>query len=130
MFLSVFMIRKTSSLKVAWAAAPVLDALLGCCQCYQFLVVLEESVEPVALDVLVLTDSAVQILFLIGVFGKKRAQPVPPSLLRSNSSLLSGQGSGMPSQNAFPPFMSPRNQLKQNQHIVEFPVFHLCSCSH
>ncbi|XP_022880560.1 transcriptional corepressor SEUSS-like [Olea europaea var. sylvestris] len=39
------------------------------------------------------------------------SQPVPPSLLRTNSNLLSGQGSGMPSQNAFPSLVSPCNQL-------------------
>lgn len=37
-------------------------------------------------------------------------QPVPPSLLRANSGLLGGQG-GIPSQNAFPSMMSPRNQF-------------------
>ncbi|PIN14134.1 LIM domain binding protein LDB1/NLI/CLIM [Handroanthus impetiginosus] len=39
------------------------------------------------------------------------AQPVPPSLLRSNSGLLGGQGAGMPSQNSFPSLVSPRNQF-------------------
>ncbi|KAL6504517.1 hypothetical protein OROGR_026440 [Orobanche gracilis] len=39
------------------------------------------------------------------------AQPIPPSLLRSNSGLLGGQGGGMPSQNAFPSLVSPRNQF-------------------
>ncbi|CAA0813397.1 Transcriptional corepressor SEUSS [Striga hermonthica] len=38
-------------------------------------------------------------------------QPVPPSLLRSNSGHLGGQGPGMPSQNAFPSLVSPRNQF-------------------
>ncbi|CAA0812922.1 Transcriptional corepressor SEUSS [Striga hermonthica] len=39
------------------------------------------------------------------------AQHVPPSLLRSSSGLLGGQGAGMPSQNAFPSLVSPRNQF-------------------
>ncbi|GER34024.1 SEUSS family protein [Striga asiatica] len=39
------------------------------------------------------------------------AQHVPPSLLRSSSGLLGGQGPGMPSQNAFPSLVSPRNQF-------------------
>ncbi|GER38749.1 SEUSS family protein [Striga asiatica] len=38
-------------------------------------------------------------------------QPIPPSLLRSNSGLLGGQGPGIPSQNAFPSLVSPRNQF-------------------
>ncbi|KAL8467003.1 hypothetical protein ACS0TY_035908 [Phlomoides rotata] len=39
------------------------------------------------------------------------SHPVPASLLRSNSGLLGGQGGGMPSQNAFPSLVSPRNQF-------------------
>ncbi|EPS57578.1 hypothetical protein M569_17239, partial [Genlisea aurea] len=39
------------------------------------------------------------------------AQSVPPSLLRSNSGILGGQGGGMPSQSAFPSLVSPRNQF-------------------
>ncbi|KAL2513061.1 Transcriptional corepressor SEUSS [Abeliophyllum distichum] len=40
--------------------------------------------------------------------------PIPPSLLRSNSSLLGGQGGGISSQNAFPPLVSPQNQFNMN----------------
>ncbi|XP_057505374.1 transcriptional corepressor SEUSS-like [Actinidia eriantha] len=36
-------------------------------------------------------------------------QPIPPSLLRSNSGLL-GQGAAMPSQSAFPSLVAPRPQ--------------------
>ncbi|XP_073139340.1 transcriptional corepressor SEUSS-like [Henckelia pumila] len=39
------------------------------------------------------------------------AQQVQPSLLRSSSGYLGGQGGGMPSQNAFPSLVSPRNQF-------------------
>ncbi|XP_059280173.1 transcriptional corepressor SEUSS-like [Lycium ferocissimum] len=40
------------------------------------------------------------------------AQPVPSSLLRSNSGLMGGQGSGMPSQGGgFPSIVSPRTQF-------------------
>nr|GLL47962.1 transcriptional corepressor SEUSS-like [Ipomoea trifida] len=39
------------------------------------------------------------------------AQSVPPSLFRSNSSLLGGQGGAMPSQGGFPSMMSPRTQF-------------------
>ncbi|KAI8002448.1 Transcriptional corepressor SEUSS [Camellia lanceoleosa] len=39
------------------------------------------------------------------------AQPVPPSLLRSNSGLLAGQGGAMSSQTAFPSLVSPRTQF-------------------
>ncbi|KAK4340927.1 hypothetical protein RND71_039428 [Anisodus tanguticus] len=39
------------------------------------------------------------------------AQPVPSSLLRSNSGLLGGQGGGMPSQGGFPNIVSPRTQF-------------------
>ncbi|PHU19734.1 Transcriptional corepressor SEUSS [Capsicum chinense] len=40
------------------------------------------------------------------------AQPVPPSLLRSNSGLMVGQGGGIPSQGGgFPSIVSPRNQF-------------------
>ncbi|KAF9599714.1 hypothetical protein IFM89_001660 [Coptis chinensis] len=38
------------------------------------------------------------------------AQSITPSLLRSNSSILGGQGGGGGSQNAFPSLVSPRNQ--------------------
>ncbi|KAL8481860.1 hypothetical protein ACS0TY_028128 [Phlomoides rotata] len=41
-------------------------------------------------------------------------QPVPPSLLRANSGFLGGQGGGMPSPNAFPSTVSPRNQFNMN----------------
>uniref|UniRef100_A0A1S4AU41 Transcriptional corepressor SEUSS n=3 Tax=Nicotiana TaxID=4085 RepID=A0A1S4AU41_TOBAC len=39
------------------------------------------------------------------------AQPVPSSLLRSNSSLLGGQGGGMPTPGGFPSIVSPRTQF-------------------
>nr|GMD91097.1 transcriptional corepressor SEUSS-like [Ipomoea batatas] len=39
------------------------------------------------------------------------AQSVPPSLFRSNSSLLGGQGGAMPSQGGFPSMVSPRTQF-------------------
>lgn len=39
------------------------------------------------------------------------AQSVNPSLLRSNSGMLGGQGGSMPSQGAFPSLVSPRNQF-------------------
>ncbi|GFY85442.1 SEUSS transcriptional co-regulator [Actinidia rufa] len=39
------------------------------------------------------------------------AQPVPPSLLRSNSGLLGAQGGAMPSQSPFPSLVSPRSQF-------------------
>uniref|UniRef100_A0A5B7B176 Putative SEUSS transcriptional co-regulator isoform 1 n=1 Tax=Davidia involucrata TaxID=16924 RepID=A0A5B7B176_DAVIN len=39
------------------------------------------------------------------------AQPVPASLLRSNSGLLGGQGGSVPSQTAFPSLVSPRTQF-------------------
>ena len=37
-------------------------------------------------------------------------QPIPPLLLRSNSGLLGGQGTAMPSQSAFPSLVAPRPQ--------------------
>ncbi|GFP80224.1 transcriptional corepressor seuss [Phtheirospermum japonicum] len=46
------------------------------------------------------------------------SQPVPPSLLRSNSGLLGGQGGGMPSQNAFPSLVSPRNQFSNLNNML------------
>ncbi|KAK6115631.1 hypothetical protein DH2020_007900 [Rehmannia glutinosa] len=49
------------------------------------------------------------------------AQPVPPSLLRSNSGLLGGQGGGMPSQNAFPSLVSPRNQFNNLNMLGNVP---------
>ncbi|KAL2467869.1 Transcriptional corepressor SEUSS [Forsythia ovata] len=49
------------------------------------------------------------------------AQPVPPSLLRSSSSLLGGQGGGMPSQNAFPSLVSPRNQFNNMNMLGNVP---------
>ncbi|XP_051151041.1 transcriptional corepressor SEUSS-like isoform X2 [Andrographis paniculata] len=48
-------------------------------------------------------------------------QPVPPSLLRSNSGLLGGQGGGMTSQNAFPPLVSPRNQFSNLNALGNVP---------
>ncbi|KAL1533529.1 transcriptional corepressor SEUSS-like isoform X2 [Salvia divinorum] len=50
-------------------------------------------------------------------------QPVPPSLLRANSGLLGSQGggSGMPSQNAFPSLVSPRNQFNNINMIGNAP---------
>ncbi|XP_042040256.1 transcriptional corepressor SEUSS-like isoform X1 [Salvia splendens] len=50
-------------------------------------------------------------------------QPVPPSLLRANSGLLGSQGggNGMPSQNAFPSLVSPRNQFNNMNPIGNAP---------
>ncbi|KAG6390470.1 hypothetical protein SASPL_148205 [Salvia splendens] len=50
-------------------------------------------------------------------------QPVPPSLLRANSGLLGNQGggSGVPSQNAFPSMVSPRNQFNSMNVIGNAP---------
>ncbi|XP_031116580.1 transcriptional corepressor SEUSS-like [Ipomoea triloba] len=39
------------------------------------------------------------------------SQSVPPSLLRSNSAMLGGQGGAMPSQGGFPSMASPRTQF-------------------
>ncbi|KAG4954485.1 hypothetical protein JHK87_040079 [Glycine soja] len=39
------------------------------------------------------------------------AQPVPPSLLRSNSGMLGGQGGPVPSQTSFPSLVAQRNQF-------------------
>ncbi|KAL6962313.1 hypothetical protein U1Q18_037272, partial [Sarracenia purpurea var. burkii] len=39
------------------------------------------------------------------------AQPIPSSLLRSNSGLLGGQGGAMASQSPFPSLVSPRSQF-------------------
>lgn len=47
-------------------------------------------------------------------------QPVPPSLLRANSGLLGGQG-GIPSQNAFPSLVSPRNQFSNMNMLGNVP---------
>ncbi|XP_051139894.1 transcriptional corepressor SEUSS isoform X2 [Andrographis paniculata] len=46
---------------------------------------------------------------------------VPPSLLRSNSGLLGGQGVGMPSQNSFPSLVSPRNQFSNMNMLSNVP---------
>ncbi|KAL0314402.1 UNVERIFIED_CONTAM: Transcriptional corepressor SEUSS [Sesamum angustifolium] len=48
-------------------------------------------------------------------------QPIPPSLLRSNSGLLGGQGAGMPSQNAFSSLVSPRNQFNNMNMLGNVP---------
>ncbi|KAL0438182.1 UNVERIFIED_CONTAM: Transcriptional corepressor SEUSS [Sesamum latifolium] len=48
-------------------------------------------------------------------------QPIPPSLLRSNSGLLGGQGAGMPSHNAFPSLVSPRNQFNNMNMLGNVP---------
>ncbi|KAL3641711.1 hypothetical protein CASFOL_012526 [Castilleja foliolosa] len=45
-------------------------------------------------------------------------QPGPPSLLRSGSGLLGGQGGGMPSQNGFPSIVSPRNQFSNLNNML------------
>ncbi|KAL3634796.1 hypothetical protein CASFOL_021850 [Castilleja foliolosa] len=46
------------------------------------------------------------------------SQPGPPSLLRSGSGMLSRQGSGMPSQNAFPSLVSPHNQFSNLNNML------------
>lgn len=48
------------------------------------------------------------------------AQPVPPSLLRSNS-FQNGQGGGLSSQNAFPSLVSPRNQFTNMNMLGNVP---------
>ncbi|KAA8538330.1 hypothetical protein F0562_027847 [Nyssa sinensis] len=49
------------------------------------------------------------------------AQPVPASLLRSNSGLLGGQGGPLPSQTAFPSLMSPRTQFNNGNILGNVP---------
>ncbi|KAL6522146.1 hypothetical protein OROMI_032023 [Orobanche minor] len=58
------------------------------------------------------------------------AQPIPPSLLRSNSGLLGGQGGGMPSQNAFPSLVSPRNQFSNLNMLSNSNVPNISSLLH
>lgn len=49
------------------------------------------------------------------------AQSVSPSLLRSNSGMLGGQGGGMPSQTGFPSLMSPRTQYNNMNLLGSVP---------
>ncbi|KZV41761.1 hypothetical protein F511_22572 [Dorcoceras hygrometricum] len=49
------------------------------------------------------------------------AQQVQPSLMRSSSGYLGGQGGGMPSQNAFPSLVSPRNQFSSMNILGNVP---------
>jgi len=49
------------------------------------------------------------------------AQSVTPSLLRSNSGMLGGQGGPMPSQGAFPSLVSPRTQFPNGNLLGNVP---------